>query len=912
MKQILLSVFMVLITIFNVQAQINPQAEALAREELKKRGLNEDEVRERLESRGIDIYAINPNNAQEMLAAQAALDEVLQELESEKAGLPKNPNSTSIDTLKEKDKKVIAKNSEEVSDAIGEGATLEEAVSETLTDDQTRELPKSRIYGQEVFRSQSIKFYRQSKDVKAPDNYVLGVGDVIAISIWGASEESTIYEINSDGYIKPNGIPRIYLKGIAYKEARELLRKRYSNYYSFGPNQFEISLNFSRTINVSVVGEVYNHGSFNIPAINTAFNALVAAGGPNDIGSVRKIQLMRAGDQPRTIDIYKYLSNPSIEGDFYLQENDIINVPPAEKLVKISGAVRKPFTYELLKNENLKALVKYARGLKANALKKNIQVIRYENDEEIMIDLNWAELEASSRDFQLRPGDRVNIKSIQSNFNNVVTVTGTVELPGEYAFVKGERLSDLVQKIDFKESALLSISYLQRLNDDRRTISYIKVNLEEAIKNPRSIADIELKQNDKISILSKSLFVDQSTITTIGAIRNERTIPYDYDKSLRVSDAIFLSGGLKTDATGFGYIKREDPDNPKQIQYIKIDFDEIMNNPNSASNLLLEARDVIEIQSKNQFVDEQFISVEGYVRIPRQLKYDETLTIQDAINLSGGLKYEAASNRVDIYRVDINDENQSKIVAGSFELDENFNAKGEIIQLQPYDQIVVRRSPEFSLQQKVIIRGNVKYPGPYAILDKNERLSSLIKRAGGLTEEADIETMTIQRTDVGYVISDFANAYNKPGSIDDLIIKSGDVIEIPELEGLVTIKGFTTANELYKKSSLPQKALSVPYEKGKNAKYYIDKYAGGVSDSGSKKDVIVANKSGKIEKTKRFLFFKNYPTVNRGSTITVGPKPVEIEKKNRDSDVDWGRVFQNSITQATSILTLLLLVQRVD
>ena len=733
MKNFIIKIVVLTAILFNstmsfTADQISPAQETAARNELKKRGLDEDAVRQRLAAKGVDMYNINPGNPQQMLEAQVALDEVLQELESEKIGMPPMPSLTAsaIDTLKEDDKKAISKQSEEVSDAIDDGASLEEAVAETLSDDQTDQLPKSNIYGQEVFRTQSIKLYRQSKDVKAPDSYVLGVGDVIAISIWGSSEDSQIYEINDDGYIKPAGIPRIYLKGIKYGEAQELLKKRFRSYYNFGPNQFEMSLNFSRTINISVVGEVYNFGSFNIPAINTAFNALVAAGGPNNIGSVRKIQLMRAGQQPRTIDIYKYLMDPSVSETFYLEENDIINVPVVEKLVNISGAVKRPFTYELLENENLSTLIVYARGFKDNAMKRNIQIVRYENDKQVVLDINWAEIESQRGDFKLLPGDRVTVKQIPDSFNNFVTLQGAVDINGTYSIAEGDRVSDVLKKVKVDEDALLSLSYIKRINDDNKSISYIKVNLENAINEINSVDNILLQKRDAIVIMRKGLFVDKATISINGAVRESKSIDFDYNKSLRISDLLFLSGGLRDDATGFAYIKRQDPINPKQTQYLKIDLTAIQNDINSNENVYLEARDVVEVKSKREFTDEQFVNVGGFVRSPGQIRYDETLTIEDALLLSGGLRYEAAGNKIDIYRLNIDDKNATKVIVANVQVDENLKIVGENIRLEPFDEIVVRRAPNFQLQQNVVLTGYVLYPGKYALFNNRQLLIGLM------------------------------------------------------------------------------------------------------------------------------------------------------------------------------------------
>jgi len=858
MKNILI-VFFLLMSVSYSYAQVG-NAEQRARQELKKRGLDEEEVRKRLAEKGVDLDNIDVNNAAQVLKAEKSLQEVMKEIEADKAtkgdGTTQNP-STTIDNLDDESKKVIAKQSEEVSEAIDEGATLEEAVSETLIDNQEKKTNTAKFYGQEIFRSQSLKLYRQSKDVKPPDSYVLGVNDVIGVSIWGNSEESLLFEINEEGYIKPNGIPRIYLKGITYGGAKKLLKARLGNYYNFGPNQFEVTLNFSRTINVSVVGNVFNFGSFNIPAINTAFNALVAAGGPNDIGSVRKIQLIRAGDPIRTIDMYKYLQNPEIEKDYFLQENDYIFVPVAEKLVTVSGAVRKPFKYELLTNENLKDLFIYAQGLKPNAIQSNIQIFRYENDEEKIIDVNWREMSSKNRDFTLLPGDRVVVNQIQKRYNNYVTIGGAVEVEGRYAYENGDRIAEVIEKAKLVEGALLELSYIRRLNDDRKTISYIPLNIQKALDAPLSEDNILLKPEDRITVFRRSTFIDQSNFTVNGAVRNETTMTYDYDKTIRISDAIFLAGGLTEVATDFAYIRRKDKDNPKQINYIRVNLAEVNNDINSKSNLLLEPNDVLTVYSELEFVESQFVSISGEIKRPGSFTYDE---------------------------------------------------------LAPFDEIIVRRAPEYETQKRVSITGEVVYPGQYVILSDNETFTDLIARAGGLTNEAFVEGIKMRRAGgVGFIVSDFKDAFDKKGSINDIILKEGDNISIPKLNNLITITGFTRASELYTSDIASSNKLTVPFEEGKNAWYYVDKYAAGVSEKGKKSRITVTDLSGRVLETKRFLWIKDYPDVKRGSIINVGAKPVKIDKQGNTSEpIDWNGILADSIAQATTILTLLLLVQRVD
>src|SRR5690606_21537089 len=134
---------------------------------------------------------------------------------------------------------------------------------------------------------------------------------------------------------------------------------RLRSYYYYQKENFELTVTTARTINVNIYGEVFTNGTFHISAINTAFNALIAAGGPTDLGSVRKIQVTRPGQKPKTLDVYEYLNNPVVSQQFYLAENDFIFVPVADKLIKIEGEVNRPFQYELLTGENLTELIKY-------------------------------------------------------------------------------------------------------------------------------------------------------------------------------------------------------------------------------------------------------------------------------------------------------------------------------------------------------------------------------------------------------------------------------------------------------------------------------------------------------------------------------------------------------------------------
>ena len=260
--------------------------------------------------------------------------------------------------------------------------------------------PTASVYGHGFFRNNNTVVYDKVPNAKVSDNYIVGAGDQLAISVYGGvSSYNESFTISEDGYIDVYGIGKIFLKGLTFDNARRLLRQRYSSYINLANSKFDVSLVYSKSIKVNIVGEVFDPGSYNISSINTAFNALAAAGGPNDLGSVRNITVKRAGNVVTTLDIYKFLMDPSATDDTYLSTNDYIVVAPIGKVVEVLGEVKRPFKYELLPEESLEDLFKYAGGLKPTAYTRTIKVNRYSNNENVIIDFNLDSLRLKGSKF---------------------------------------------------------------------------------------------------------------------------------------------------------------------------------------------------------------------------------------------------------------------------------------------------------------------------------------------------------------------------------------------------------------------------------------------------------------------------------------------------------------------------------
>ena len=907
------------------------------RKQLADKGIAEKDFVLKLKQKGIILESIDPNDPDQVIIAESAIRETIAELqggngtntaakvqvdvvrkdsvpvqkaEPKKEGDKGKPekeftDKEKSDALKETAKKATTK---EISKAVKEGATVEEAVSEKISESIEDKLPPATTWGQEIFRNKSISTFRQSQDVKPPDSYVLGAGDQIAVSIWGYSQENLVFEINKDGYIKPDAMPRINLKGIALGKAKELLKSRFSQFYRFKPEEFEVSIYFARTITVHIVGEVYNFGSFSIPAMNTAFNALAAAGGPTDIGSVRNIKLKRGGRAlDQSIDIYEFLLNPSAQDKLYLEENDYIYVPTAEKLVRISGAVNRPNRYELKGNESLKEILKFAGGLKDNAMTANCVIKRYINDIEQLLNVSVYNVLAGTEVIDLKNGDDIVIDAIKKRYDNSLNIEGTVDFPGEYAVGNNFKLSDLLQKARLNNESRRDMAYMLRTSKDN-IVKYVKINLESVLSNPNSSDNIELLPADKVIIFSKKNINTLKSVSITGQVKTPGSYPFSED--LRVRDLLLLSNGLTLEATDFAYIERFNIKNPKEKQYIRINIEQIMKDPNAKDNIKLQPLDVVNTFSNLIYTNTAEVKVSGAVNKGGSYQYAKGLTINDLLVLSGGFKEEASPKRIEVYRVIIQENEPTKTIATTVSFDKNFNliSGDPNTEVMPYDIIIVRTVPDFNLQTMVTIEGEVLYPGEYALTSKNETIASLVARAGGLTKESFVQGAKIVRStdEQGAIIIQLEEALKNANSNNNIVLKKGDVITIPKTKDLVKI--YTLGTKSKEVNVETAESLNVPFYVGKDAKFYIDYYTGGLyRDKNVKwKEVYVSDANGRISKSKNYLLFKTFPKVEKGSEIRVAlrkKKKEEQPQRRKDSDS-----LEKTIQRTTMLASLVTLV----
>lgn len=754
----------------------------------------------------IDTNTVNPAEipGPEKLKMMGATDEEVQQITEFKA------------------RKLAEKASSEKKDNIPpEQSKSNEKISESevksIDTPIVKDLSPETVFGHSFFKNNNIKFYDKANQLKAPDNYILGIGDQISIAIWGYSDFNSAFTIDENGAIDPKLVGRIYLKGLTFKDAKGLIAGKFKNVYDLKNSQIDITVTYSRVITVNIVGEVNNPGAFTIPAINTAFNALVTVGGIRPIGSVRKIYVKRAGQVIQTLDVYEYLMNPDSKQDFFLENNDYIFVPSSGRVVKVTGQVKRPHGYELIEKENLEAVLNYAGGFDAGAYRKRIQIKRFSNNEETVIDINYDSLSIAKKDFELLDGDEVLVRKIPEGYSNFIELIGPVKLPGNYEMKPGDRITDIINRAE---------GVLHDVFDSR------------------------------------------------------------------------------------AYIIRLNPDLSKK--YIPFNLKDVLDHPDAPGNIKLQNLDIIKIFSKSYFKDEFAFSVSGAVRSPGDYTYGDGITLKDAIYLAGGLKKEAAKNRIEISRaVDfvaasgvltpIRTIIKTIEVADDFKIDNT--SEGFII--QPFDQIFIRTEPNFELQQNIVLSGEVMYPGVYPLLSKHEKVTDVIQRAGGFTQYAFPEGATLSRKefDTGFLFFKLQEVRKDSGSKYNYILRGGDVINIPKIDQLIQISGFINYPEI---NTLGQ--ISAPFTKGKSARYYVNNYGLGFDKKADKKRTYVLEAGGYVKKTKTFLFIKFYPKVSKGSNVVVPMKIVDEERKKKEREpVNWNKTIENITIKLTGLATLWLI-----
>ena len=370
-------------------------------------------------------------------------------------------------------KELYDKQNNTATDDISGTAKAEARLREQVGDDSVvlmENNPKSedvvqedQVFGRNIFNTRNLTF-EPSINIATPPNYRLGPGDEVIIDIWGASENTIRQQISPDGTINIGELGPLYLSGMTVEKAQDFLTKELRKIYSDTNNQIRVTLGNTRTIQINVMGEVVQPGTYALSAFSTVFHALYRAGGVNDIGSLRKVQLVRNGKKMATIDVYDFIMHGRTQDDIRLEEGDVVIVPTYESLVQISGNVKRPMRYEMKNGETVETLIGYAGGFTSDAYTKSLRMVR-QNGKEYQV--NTID-DKDYGSYRLSDGDMVTAEAILDRFTNKLEIRGAVYRPGIYELNDNvNTVKALIARADsLTDDAFTTRAVLYRLRDN--------------------------------------------------------------------------------------------------------------------------------------------------------------------------------------------------------------------------------------------------------------------------------------------------------------------------------------------------------------------------------------------------------------------------------------------------------------
>jgi protein involved in polysaccharide export with SLBB domain len=650
-----------------------------------------------------------------------------------------------------------------------------------------QQVPKDQqVFGRNIFNQKYLSF-EPNMNMATPANYRLGAGDAIIIDVWGASQETFEGTISPDGTITIEGVGPIKLSGLSVSEAESRLRARLGQYYS--DCSVSLSVGETRSIIVQVMGEVVMPGTYTLPSLASAFNALYAAGGISDVGTLRDIKVYRGGRVISRIDVYDYLLHGNSKGDIRLQDNDVIIVGPYECLVEVRGKVKRPMFYEMRSTESVQQVLEYAGGFSGDAYTKNVRLIRKKGEEYSIHSIE----EFDMNGFTLADGDSLYVDSVIPRFSNMVEVRGAVMHPGMYQLGGNiNTVRDLLKVCDgLREDAFTERAVMHREKDDL-TKEMVSVDIQGIMSG--SSTDVALKKNDVLFIPSKIDMRGEQTFRINGEVNFPGT--YEYAENTTIKDLILQAGGLTRAASNakvdvFRRIYNPDADTADMRLGESFSFTLANGFIVEDTVFTLQPFDEVQVRKSPVYQEQQNVKISGAVNFEGEYAMtSREFRLSDLIKMAGGLTEFAYAKGTRLIREMTKEERDQRESA--------------------------MRTSQIALYEESMDK------------DKSYNLA----RADSLLE------MKLNLGNTYNVAINLEEALAEPGGIHDVVLRKHDQITVPLYSGTVKISG----EVMY--------PISMNYKKGASLSYYI-KRAGGYSNKASKKHIYAVYMNGSTEQLGR-------------------------------------------------------------
>lgn len=594
------------------------------------------------------------------------------------------------------------------------------------------ELSEEQVFGRNIFNSNNLTF-EPSNNLPTPANYRLGAGDEVIIDIWGANQVTIQETISPDGNISIDRLGLIYLSGKTVNQATSYLKKELNKIYAGLDDEdpsslIKVSLGNTRTIQVNVMGEVYQPGTYALSAFSTVFHALYSAGGVSDIGSLRNVQVARNGKKIAEVDVYDFIMHGKTKDDIKLQEGDVIIVPPYEALVKIEGNVKRPMKYEMKNDETVATLLKYAGNFSSDAYTRSIKIIRQNGKEYQVFTVDDIDYSV----FKIKDGDILTAEAILNRFENKLEIKGAVYRPGIYQYGGSlNTVKQLIEKADgVMADAFLGRAVLQRQREDL-TREIIQVDLKAILGGTKP--DISLQRNDVLYIPSIHDLQDLGNIEVFGEVA--RPGKYIYADNMTLEDLIIQAGGLLESASTVKVdVSRRIKDNKSTESASTI-----------GQMFSFALKDGFIIDGEAGFVLEPYDQV--YVR--RSPGYQEQVNV----SVEGEILYEGT------YALTNKSERLSDLVLKAGKVTPYAYVRGAKLMRKANEEEIERMRDVVEMMQREM---------------------------GG----ASMDSLKLEDIKTEYSVGiDLEAAINNPGGDADIVLREGDKLIIPEMVNTVKING---------------------------------------------------------------------------------------------------------------------------
>ena len=751
--------------------------------------------------------------------------------------------------------------------------------------------PVPKRFGAEVFEKGTRDPQLIPMDLPAGPDYVVGPGDALSIDLWGGVTQRIYRVVDREGRVSLPEVGPLLVSGKSLADVQagmqQTLRLQFRNVSA------DVSLARLRTVRIYEVGDIQNPGAYDVSSLSTPLNALFAAGGPTEKGSLRSVRHLRGTQLIEVVDLYDLLLH-GVKSDLLRLENgDTVLVPPIGPQVTVEGMVRRPAIYELKGEKNLAAVLELAGGLLPTATLRHIEVQRLMiHEKQTMLSLDCPEGDNNTettkflQSFEIRDGDRIRVFPIAPYNQGAVYLEGHVIRPGRYAYRENMRVTDIIASYkDLLPEPANQYAELIHLNPPDFHPTVESFDLASALAHP-SQAPV-LQAMDTVRVFSRFDFENPPSVSVLGEVRHPGT--YSTAGQIYLRDAVHLAGGVSPntkmdDVQVFRYL----PDGNAKIFSVSLS-QALAGDPDA--NILLQPRDRLLLHRNPEAIERASVLLQGEVGEAGRYPYTTNMTVADLVRVGGGLRPSADSTTADVTHYywgktgDLAAQHQQIALSAALSGDPKSN-----LPLSNGDVVTIRQLPGWNdLGASITVKGEVMHPGSYGIRP-GERLSSVLRRAGGFQPNAYAYGAVLQRTQVreleakeqmqmilrvkalesnlellpdtdpqqkkakemslqqyqstltqlasnppsGRVAIHISSNINQwKGSAADLEVRADDTLIIPKQPGFVMVSG-----QVFNPTA-------VSYRQGKNANWYLSQ-SGGPTPLANKKAIFVVRADGSV------------------------------------------------------------------